>query len=51
MKIYNVPMDEFTKELVLTALMDAAHKKGISIEAKNNYLTAYSDIKESIVNQ
>lgn len=51
MKIYNVPMDGFTKELVLTALMETAHKEGISNEARNNYLTAYGDIKESIMNQ
>lgn len=48
-KIYHIPVDDFTAQLILTALMEKAHQKGISLEAKNNYLQAYGDIKESLV--
>lgn len=51
MKVYNVPMDSQMKTLVLTALMEKAHQRGISPEAKNNYLQCYYDIQESIIEQ
>lgn len=48
-KIYRIPVDDFTAQLILTALMEKANQKGISQEAKSNYLQAYGDIKESLV--
>ena len=39
-KIYRIPMDDHMIQLVLTALMEKAHQKGISQEAKSNYLQA-----------
>lgn len=48
MKIYHIPVDDFTAQLILTALIEKAHQKGISQEAKSNYLQAYGDIKESL---
>lgn len=50
-KIYHIPMDDHMVQLVLTALMEKAHQKGISQEAKSNYLQAYGDIKESLTAQ
>jgi len=47
-KIYKIHMDEEMVQLVLTALMEKAHQKGISKKAKENYLMAYGDIKECI---
>ena len=50
-KIYHIPVDAFTAQLIMTALMEKAHQKGISQEAKSNYLQAYGDIKESLTAQ
>lgn len=51
MKIYNVPMDSFIKELVLTALANMTCRNDISAEARENYRNAYTQIKKSIVEQ
>jgi len=51
MKIYNIPMDNFTKELVLTALANMACKNDISAEARKNYREAYKQIKKQLVEQ
>lgn len=49
MKLYSITLDDFSKEIVLTALMEQAHRlKGA---ARENYLTVYGDIKESVKNQ
>ena len=50
-KIYHIPMDDHMAQLILTALMDKAHQQGISQETKQDYLTAYGDLKESMLNQ
>lgn len=49
MKTYTITLDETTKELVLNALMEKAYS--CDGQAKDNYLRAYGDIKESIMNQ
>ena len=51
MKIYNIPMDSITKELVLTALANMTCRNDISAEARKNYQDAYKSIKKSIIEQ
>lgn len=49
MKIYNVHLDDYALECVLTALMEKAQAcKG---QARENYMQVYGDIKEEILNQ
>jgi len=51
MKIYTIHLDDFSKEIVLTALMEKAAKEGRSSEAGRNVRMVYGDIKEEIMNQ
>lgn len=47
-RLYKVTLDDFSKELVMSALMEKALscKKGSKV--RENYLTVYGDLKEEM---